>query len=374
MAANATDVPQILNPDTPLAFLTPEEAYQTSVSIYVLAGSLGVLLWDVLDNVTADFKIVFRSRFTLSTAAFLGSRIGSLGYVIASNIFETAPTGNCAHFETITDAFYPISLGCSALLFFFRLRAIYNRDRIVVGFFFILWCGLLTCTIFIPAGILGGNIGTTKYCVDEDVPNSAYAAIIAPLVHDTLVFIAISWRLVQNARVEGDFKENLQVAMFGKYLPAFSKGLLLDGQRYYLITLISNLVTVVMVFDTSVPIPMRSMCATPNIVLTNIMACRVYRRTRAGLFRETEISTTAVSAKHRKPGPVAVYTSSTKATDPPFRVDIELPNRAHSQPSNISSHPSDGSKTYEGSLSSDAVPQSRKNDYPRSFVDLEKGA
>lgn len=140
------------------------------------------------------------------------------------------------------------------------------------------------------------------------------------------------------------------------------------------ITLISNLVTVIMVFDTSVPIPMRSMCATPNIVLTNIMACRVYRRTRAGLFRESEISTTAVSAKHRKPGPVAVYTSSTKATDPPFRVDIELPNRAHSQPSNISSHPSDGSKTYEGSMSSDAVPQSKKNDFTRSFVDLEKGA
>ena len=145
-----------------------------------------------------------------------------------------APTGNCVHFETIDDAFYPISLSCSALLFFFRLRAIYNRDRIVVFCFFILWCGLLACTIFIPAGILGGTIGPTNYCVDEDVPNSAYAAIIAPLVHDTLVFIAISWRLVQNAHIEGDFKLNFQMAMFGKYLPAFSKGLLLDGQRYYL--------------------------------------------------------------------------------------------------------------------------------------------
>lgn len=149
-------------------------------------------------------------------------------------ILSAAPTGNCAHFETITDAFYPVALGCSALLFFFRLRAIYNRDRIVVGCFFILWCGLLACTIFIPAGILGGTIGPTKYCVDEDVPISAYAAIIAPLVHDTLVFIAISWRLLQNASIDGNLKENLQVVMYGKYLPAFSKSLLLDGQRYYL--------------------------------------------------------------------------------------------------------------------------------------------
>lgn len=32
------------NPDTPLAFLDPKVAYQTSVSIYVLAGSAGVSL------------------------------------------------------------------------------------------------------------------------------------------------------------------------------------------------------------------------------------------------------------------------------------------------------------------------------------------
>ena len=87
---------------------------------------------------------------------------------------------------------------------------------------------------FIPAEILGGTIGPTMYCVDADVPPSAYAAIIAPLVHDTLVFIAISYRLVQNARIEGDIKQNFQIAMFGKYLPAFSRALLLDGQRYYL--------------------------------------------------------------------------------------------------------------------------------------------
>lgn len=37
-----SDAPQILNPNTPLAYLTPEQAYQSSVAIYVLAGSLGV--------------------------------------------------------------------------------------------------------------------------------------------------------------------------------------------------------------------------------------------------------------------------------------------------------------------------------------------
>ncbi len=35
------------NPDTPLAFFSPEEAYQTSVSIYVDVGALAVCFLDV---------------------------------------------------------------------------------------------------------------------------------------------------------------------------------------------------------------------------------------------------------------------------------------------------------------------------------------
>jgi hypothetical protein len=36
----------VLNPGTPLAFLPPEAAYQTSVALYVLAGSLGVSFFE----------------------------------------------------------------------------------------------------------------------------------------------------------------------------------------------------------------------------------------------------------------------------------------------------------------------------------------
>ncbi|KAF8198096.1 hypothetical protein BJ912DRAFT_1055748 [Pholiota molesta] len=198
-----TAVP-ILNPDTPLAFLEPEAAYQTAVSIYVTAASLGVLVWDILDSLSEEYKVFFRNRITMSTVAYLGSRIGSLGYVISSTIFTTAATGNCEAFEKVVDAWYPVALGCSALLFFFRVSAIYNRNRLVTGFFFVLWLGLLVCTLFIPIGVLGTSIGETKYCQDADVPSSAYAAIIAPLVHDTLVFIAISWRLTQNAHIDSD--------------------------------------------------------------------------------------------------------------------------------------------------------------------------
>ncbi len=146
--------------------------------------------------------------------------------------FPAAPTGNCEVFEKALTAWYPISLGCSALLFFFRVAAIYNRKPVVVASFFVLWLGLLACTLFIPIGVQGDEVGGSNYCQDAFVPNTAYAAIIAPLVHDTLVFIAISWKLVKNSHVDG--KEGIKVMMFGRHLPDFTKALLLDGQRYYL--------------------------------------------------------------------------------------------------------------------------------------------
>lgn len=40
--SNVTAPVALPNPNTPLAFLDPEVAYQTSVSVYVLAGALGV--------------------------------------------------------------------------------------------------------------------------------------------------------------------------------------------------------------------------------------------------------------------------------------------------------------------------------------------
>lgn len=143
------------------------------------------------------------------------------------------PAGHCLLFEAIGTSIYSIALSCTGLLFFIRLRAIYIRNKLVVLSFFVLWLGLIACTLLLPIEARGGHIGDTKYCIDANVPRSAYASVLAPLIHDTLVFAAISYRLGQNS-----YKETLpgvlKAAISGKYLPKFTKGLLHDGQRYYL--------------------------------------------------------------------------------------------------------------------------------------------
>lgn len=60
------------------------------------------------------------------------------------------------------------------------------------------------------------------------------------------------------------------------------------------ITLIAGLATFVLVYTPSVPQVLRPVGINPYLAVVNIMACRVFRRTRAGLIRETEISTSVV--------------------------------------------------------------------------------
>ncbi len=72
------------------------------------------------------------------------------------------------------------------------------------------------------------------------------------------------------------------------------------------------------------------------------MACRVYRRTKAGVFRQLGVSSVGMS---RNTAPViAISTNRVRTTDEPsYLVDIELASRkvasqqltAHSQPQNM---------------------------------------
>ena len=145
-----------------------------------------------------------------------------------------APTGHCVQFNNVVHAWCPVSICCSALLFFLRLRAIYNRNQVVIVTFFVLWIGLIVAALFLPLGITGGPVGPTLYCQYTSFTQSSYAGIIGPLIYDTLVFAAISWRLMLVASVEMNCKSTVQILFSRKGLPAFTARILVDGQIYYL--------------------------------------------------------------------------------------------------------------------------------------------
>lgn len=79
------------------------------------------------------------------------------------------------------------------------------------------------------------NIGPTNYCITLELPDYTVVASIIPFVYETIVFSAISMRLATVSMTEPSTgKEWMKLALFGDYLPAFSKAMLQDGQLYYL--------------------------------------------------------------------------------------------------------------------------------------------
>ena len=140
-------------------------------------------------------------------------------------------------------------------------------------------------------------------CLDPELNPFLMATIIISLINDTLVFLAITWRLLRNSYVEvpHTLRSGFRIVILGDYLPAFSKVLLKEGQAYYLLvstfliyvscfkssanssfhrTIVTlNMVSVIMLCLPSNPNVLKIIFAVPNVVLTNVMACRVFRNT-----------------------------------------------------------------------------------------------
>ncbi|PPR04490.1 hypothetical protein CVT24_013099 [Panaeolus cyanescens] len=259
-------------------------SYEVTVSIYILVGTCAITVWDVIHNLKADYKLAFKYKFGLPTIVYFISRLATMAYIITSTIFVTAPIGNCSYFDTVVNWMFPISVPATSLLFFFRIRAVFDDDPFVVSFFGFMWFAVLGGSLTVTQGVHAASIAGTQYCAAGPYEDYVASATILPLIHDTLIFLAISWRLIANSHVDHNFRNGYRVMVFGDYLPAFSKSLLQGGQAYYLTTVTSSLLTVIMLEVDAVPPVFRSIFTVSNVMLMNIMACRVYRNTKFGLF------------------------------------------------------------------------------------------
>ncbi|KAF9044933.1 hypothetical protein BJ165DRAFT_1527878 [Panaeolus papilionaceus] len=139
---------------------------------------------------------------------------------------------------------YPIAIPSASLLFFFRLRAVFLGNKLVTSTFAILWLCELATSLMYPLSFPLGYV--TSNNVDESMPSAclphfdqdAGKVLLLPItmtfLFDTLVLIAISWRLTKNTHTEQGFRNGVRTFFGGKYLPAFSQALLQDNQLYYL--------------------------------------------------------------------------------------------------------------------------------------------
>jgi hypothetical protein len=128
----------------------------------------------------------------------------------------------------------------TSLLFFFRTRAVFKYYPWVIAFFAGMWVVVLVGFVPFLVDVLK-PIGSVSFptsipiCFNAGINPYIAAATIIPLINDTLVFLAITWRLSRNAYDPLSLQGGFRFLIFGDYLPVFSKVLLRDGQAYYLL-------------------------------------------------------------------------------------------------------------------------------------------
>ncbi|KAG6918422.1 hypothetical protein DXG01_014601 [Tephrocybe rancida] len=306
---------QVMNSLAPMAYLQPETAYQFKIGAYVIVGSLGAFIWDLLENIYGDYRLAFHHKMSFPTMVYFLSRCSVLASALMNALSRSkypssilaqadiltllsataAPLGihNCQRAQTSACVLYHIAFSSTAFLFFLRVRAIFNDKKIVIGFFFALWLSVFAGSITVA--LVGGSdsLGPTDYCLAKPLKPYIGVSPVALLINDTCVFLAISWRLMNVSRMpEQESKAHISPIkrfVLGGGLPSLSRALFQDGQAYYLASVASNIFAVITITPV-VPAGFRFMYVF-NAVITNMMACRVYRHTKFGDFREDSIAT-----------------------------------------------------------------------------------
>ncbi|KAF8954564.1 hypothetical protein BDZ97DRAFT_1676531 [Flammula alnicola] len=290
MSANfSSATPQLPNPLTPMAFIPPDIAFQMTMTTYVLVGTMGALTWETVNSLLADYSLLTRYQLTFTTIIYVISRISTFIFILTLVYILSAPVGfgMCHKLRLFPTVCLPLVFATPSLLFYFRVRAMYKDNKIVVGFFSVMWLGVVGGS-FVPAltAVNFANLGPTKYCIyDGGLGSRVSADLWVFLVNDLLVFSAITWRLVKSTTAEMTVKNTFRAAFFGQYLPSLSRALLQDGQKY-LLTIIIQIITAITFFNQSIPQVYRAVIPIPNVIIINIMAGRIYRNTKLGIFRE----------------------------------------------------------------------------------------
>ncbi|KAF7367825.1 hypothetical protein MSAN_00846900 [Mycena sanguinolenta] len=171
------------------------------------------------------------------------------------------------------------------MLFSLRATAVWHLNKIAYVVFSILWLAVFGAGIISPLGIRGAHIGPTKQClITEVLPGYVEVATMMPLVNDTAIFFAISYRILAHILVADSLIARLRVFFGGRGLSTLSRSLLESGQHFYFIAVATHITFLVVLKLPQLGPLAHWMLPIPGLALVNAMACLVFRRIKFGLI------------------------------------------------------------------------------------------
>lgn len=145
---------------------------------------------------------------------------------------QVAPLQDCSRALKCALWFSEFATPINTALFLLRIYGVFHGSKIVIGIFSLLW--LATFASFTGSlHVKALSIGPTEYCIVESPFLTVSTSFIVPVIYDTLVFSAITWRIVADSPVEG-WKAHTSLFFTGERIGHISRMLLQTGQGYYL--------------------------------------------------------------------------------------------------------------------------------------------
>ncbi|KAF7335952.1 hypothetical protein MSAN_02308600 [Mycena sanguinolenta] len=173
---------------------------------------------------------------------------------------------------------------------FLRVTAVLHESKIAYAVFFVLWMAVLGASLTAPVGVRAAHLGPTAQCITTTIPDNLEVSAIVPLINDTAIFLAVSYRILVNTIEADSFIARLRAFVGGTGLSALSRALLQSGQHFYLVAVAAN-VTLLVLFNLPHLSPLYpAMIAVPAFALINAMACLVFRKIKLGLISSDGIS------------------------------------------------------------------------------------
>ncbi|TCD60708.1 hypothetical protein EIP91_009645 [Steccherinum ochraceum] len=236
---NVSNPEPLPNPYTELAWLPPDVALQVQNVEFILCGLTGALVCDLLWSLPEEYKMLSRRRMGPYDVVYVLSRLLTAFFVTSISIFSLAPYNNCDRQALVQGWAAAWSTPMTSLLFFIRIRAVFPKNIVVVGFFAVTWLAILGTSLLAPFEVKAVPMGASGFCVNERLEILGILAIIVAGVYDTLVFLAITVSLL---KLHWGAKVWTRGFFTGEGMGTVTRLMLQTGQTYYLCVDISSAV------------------------------------------------------------------------------------------------------------------------------------
>ncbi|TCD66101.1 hypothetical protein EIP91_001753 [Steccherinum ochraceum] len=272
----------------PLPWLSPGFVTQISEVRYITIACFAGWVWDVILSLSDEVEMLQRSSFKVPDIVYVLSRLSEGVFLSTTVLYSVGHVSRCRAIGNAQGATASFQYSVNALLFIFRIQAVFHDNPLVVYSFYILWLAVTGTALTAPF-----TLKTTSlfgFCLDARLTASVGAAGVIAAAYDTLIFVFITAKLLAVSRM-GAETPLWKTFLTGKGLGQISRILLQTGQLYYMVTVGFTVASAIAILKTSIPTPYADVTIPISGFITNVMApTRVYRLLKLGVIRDSSAS------------------------------------------------------------------------------------